>query len=87
MKIVGVKDVAGRSKGLPCDGRGPFYYELFYNTRTGKVSSFEHYDLGHNAFIVFNDAPHIVRVGIVVSPVTMKEIRQMVLRAVNNMEG
>lgn len=85
--MVGVKDVAGQSKALPRDGRGKLYLELFYNTHTDVVFCFEHFDFGRNWSAKFEDAPHIVRVGILVSPVTMKEIRQMVLRALNDMEG
>ena len=82
MNVVGVKAVAGMSKQLDADGRGPFYLELFYNRKTCRVCAYEHYDLGRNTYTVFEDATDMIRVGNVVSPVTMGEIADMVADAV-----
>ena len=76
LKMTGLKKAASATKNL----KGiydPFYVELFYNTESGEIICNEQYDLGHNAYTVY-DNEKIIGWGNICYPATMQEIANAV---------
>ena len=75
----GLKKASAATKNLK-GVYDPFYVELFYNTESGEVICNEQYDLGHNAYTVY-DNEKIIGWGNICYPATMQEIANAVYDA------
>lgn len=75
-KMVGLKKVAGQTKGL----RGYYsgeHLELFFNRNSGEVWTKYQVSIGQNSFTVY-DSEEIVKIGNLARPYTMQEIADLI---------
>lgn len=75
-KIKGLRKVSGETKSLPGYYSG-LYLQLNYNMETGEAWTNHHCSLGQNSWTQNHDS-NIITIGNISSPVTMKEIEQMI---------
>lgn len=80
LKMVGLREAAGRTKGLKENYSG-YYIQISYNTRTGEILLNEHCSLGQNSWSVYDDSD-IISVCNVSSPISMQGISNMIAEAV-----
>ena len=79
MKISGLKKIAGETKSLQ-GHYSSLYLQLNYDTSDGHAWTDQHCSLGHNSWSRYNDE-NIINCGVISSPMTMKEIADMIERA------
>lgn len=79
MKLKGIKKVCGETKTLkPNTGA---YYQVFVNKKTQYVWADFHYSIGHNEWSEYH-SNDIIDCGFVSSPMTMSELKEMVITAI-----
>lgn len=79
VKITGLKKVAGETKSLEGYFSGK-YLQLNYDKSTGKVWTDFFYSLGQNNWTEYHDS-NIINCGNISEPMTMVQIREMVVNA------
>ena len=82
LKMKGIKKVCSMSQTLKGPGSKE-YVEVFYNTKTSQIWEIHHFWGG---FRYSYDDPDIIRVGKIVSPCTMRDLRDFTQDALENRE-
>lgn len=81
IKIIGIKRIAGDSKMLPGYYSGQ-YIQVNYDTADGRTWGDYHVSLGHNSWTQYH-SPSVINVGNIYNPVTMAEVREMIVKALH----
>ena len=79
VKITGLKKVAGETKSLEGYSSGK-YLQLNYDKSTGNVWTDFFYSLGQNSWTEYHDS-NIINCGNISEPMTMVQIREMIVNA------